>query len=303
MPRPCRACGLPGEADGLCPECRPAAPFLAENSRDRLAALRRARAEDRPAVLLAALRGGARLWEGSAPDGTDLAEAILLWLVRNRPTIDFLRWLAEDARHGHLAVPALARDRPELALQRAPLWLAPGRPAARPGALFEVWRADLRRQLALGFRIGSHRGSRAWEDGIAAAAGFPERLIVRWAIRGGHRRPSPDAFPPDMLERAAGWRRWPPRRFERDRAGRNCIVYCVRCGEFADHGPCGWCGADPELPGLRLLGTAAVAWEERGTCPDCGIDLTLRVVPQQCPGCGRRLDWSRRSRPAEAPDR
>lgn len=95
---------------------------------------------DRALVRLAVLRGG-RLWR-------DHAGAVVAWFARQGDVV-FLRWLAEDAVHGDLAIAWLAESEGRRTVDRAPLWTARGD-------------EDTRRALIGGFYRGREAPTAQW---------------------------------------------------------------------------------------------------------------------------------------------
>lgn len=281
---PCPACGLPTTGP-LCGDCAPAAAFLVGSPEERLAALQQATVTDRPRVLLAAVRGG-RLWAGVTWGELDLGDALLDWLLQHGPTEIFTRWIAEDAEYGGVAYGALAAHDRGLAMLRAPLWLAPGRRAARDGAegllnpLVEERGAGW---SALAFRLGSCAPDA--ETGAAYAEVFPQpfRMLAKGTIGIARRRPTKTDWRPEeaAVRAAAGWRRWPLARIEAEG-----LLVCAVCGEgLPAEGACAWCGTDPdEEPPMALPPGELLA--ERAPCGTCGLDLTVRAMPVRCGGCG-----------------
>lgn len=222
---PCRACGLPA-AHALCDDCTPCGALLSEHPDERLAALMAA--SDLPTVRRAVLRGG-RLWR-------DHAGAAIGWLA-SRGDTTFLRWIAEDSRHGAEAIEWLAEHDGSRSVTRLPVWIG----------------------------VHGDTAQKAWFAGT---------------FRGGTPAPRSD-WGPDAaaLERARVVRRWPLPPLEEDG-----LICCTLCGEAAmDEGPCWWCGQAGEPPSALPIGDLLA---ERERCPSCRIDVTSRLEPIVCPGCG-----------------
>ena len=115
---------------------------------------------------------------------------------------------------------------------------------------------------------------------IAVQGDAARKAWFAGAFRGGQEAPRSD-WTPDAaaLDRAPTLRRWPLPPLEEDG-----LICCTMCGEsLLDEGPCWWCGLHGEPPSALPLGDLLA---ERERCATCRIDLTSRLEPIVCPGCG-----------------
>ncbi|MFT5682187.1 MAG: hypothetical protein ACI8RZ_003105 [Myxococcota bacterium] len=268
----CRSCGLPADAP-LCARCAPAAEFLHSDAAERSLSLRIATPDQRPLVFLAMLRGGA-LWESAGPE-------LLGWMTEEQTGLLFNRWLAEDAVYGGMALKNLARTDRTRCLTRAPLWLAPHRPASSDMAALLIGTSitDVPWLYALAFRLGASADSaetrKAWQAIFPAGV----RPLIQATMRFG--RPAEDRWLPDAAQLSATPRRWPIERLEEEG-----VVVCAVCGEcLPASGPCRWCQTDPEDEPPMILRFSAL-FQQRDPCKRCELDLTTAAAPGLCPGCG-----------------
>jgi hypothetical protein len=251
----------------------PAAELLHPDPEERALSLRIATTEERPLVLLALLRGGA-LW-------ADAGREILGWMTGEQPELLLNRWLAEDAVFGDLALPNLAHADRARCLTRAPLWLAPHRPAAAGmGALLiGTSITDVPWLYALAFRLGAAADSEQTRASWRAIFPAGIRPLIGATMWLG--RPAEDRWLPDDAQLSAVPRRWPIERLEGEG-----VVVCALCGEcLPASGPCRWCQTDPGDEPPMILPLSAV-FGQRDLCPRCALDLTTAASPSACPGCG-----------------
>lgn len=209
------------------------------------------------------------------------ARAILSWMTEEQTGLVFNRWLAEDAVFGDLALKNLARADRTRSLTRAPIWLAPHRPAAAGmGALLiGTSITDIPWLYALAFRLGASADSPATRKSWQAIFPAGVRPLILATMRFG--RPAEDRWLPDAAQLSATPRRWPIERLEGDGA-----VVCAVCGEcLPASGPCRWCQTDPEEEPPMILPLSAM-FQQRDPCRRCELDLTTAAAPGLCPGCG-----------------
>lgn len=290
----CASCGQPSLTP-RCPYCSPAGALVSPDKAERLAVLNDCGTSQRAKVVLAFLRAGVLLQEQDAPC------PLLLWLLRVSPTIVFVRWLAEDSVYGDLALPLLAgqKDRHEIdrSLLRAPLWLVRWSHSdlERAHPLIRSWICEPRRLYALGSRLGACLADMTPERRDSSFARFLSGWTDIWgwlgllAMHSGKKNPKPGIWSPnaELLDRSTTWRRWPLERLEG-----GCVLVCTICAEnLPAHGPCRYCGCDPEEEPPSLLPIADLL-VERSLCPHCGFDLCTRAVPARCGCCGASLRWN-----------
>ncbi|MFT4978531.1 MAG: hypothetical protein ACI8S6_004441, partial [Myxococcota bacterium] len=235
----CRACGQESDSE-LCQWCQAGAAYLDPDAGERLLSLRCSVVDARPAVFVAMLRGG-QMWEAA---GGDAARALVGWMTEEQPEVIFNRWLAEDAVHGALAIQNLMASDRKRCMDRAPVWLAPGRPAAGEAGKALVYRdvLDLTWMYGLAVRLGNCATSDAMQK--AWVAYFPPsiRPIVGTAMSMGRKNPTEERHRPEEAELQRAGRRWPMALFDGDG-----VVVCGMCGEgLPAQGACRWCGTDPE---------------------------------------------------------
>jgi len=242
----------------------------------RREALEAATHADRPKVMLAAVRGGG-LWSQPGPGGVDAGRELLEWLLRKGTTLLFARWLAEDARYGHLAWGRLAFDDPSRTLQRVPEWLATG---GDPEGIVDALWGKVNLLAALGFRLGGAGLDQSTIDRVLSRYRWYDRWWAPITVWAGRRQPSAGVWIPDaeVLAAATRRRRWPIERIEP-----GGLVLCGFCGEsLPSQGSCRFCGREPDDD--ASLQPVLESFHKRNLCPRCGIDVA-DVAPVLCPGC------------------
>jgi hypothetical protein len=241
--------------------------------------------ENRKFVMLAAVRGK-HLWSGVRTKGVNLDQVLMEWLMANRCTIMWARWIAEDAVYGPYSWNTLIKDDDfDRTLLRLPMWLASGK--AFRGGVYG----------ALGRHVPTHRRHEAFEARLGSS-GLPP-IVIRSALSGqewigrqlaaqaarGDYRTKEYSWTPSATQRdqAPRHRRWPIEWIED-----NVILCCTLCGEgLPADGACMWCGTDPDEPTELPIDEL---FAQRPLCPVCGIDYTASVVPVLCPGCGTEFE-------------
>lgn len=272
---PCSTCGAPTK-ERICGNCALCGDLLAEEPIQRLSALQAAPATDRAKVMAAALRGG-HLYEDVSVQGEDLGVALLGWLLKNAPTLTWIRYIAEDARWGWTTQAVLAVQEPERSLLRLPEWVSQSR--GKPEAVVRAYvGTSPERIAALSLRLGScDVPASRWRGGLPAGSG-PAVSVASFAAR----RTPTAGWRPARLDRQP--RRWPfPRREQ------GLPLCCTRCGEaLPGFGPCYWCATSPddEPPTLAPLNDL---FKPRKTCGTCGFDQATGLAPASCGGCGAQV--------------